>query len=154
MARLHLSLWSTGQAPQWPRSHLWEQNYQWAVWAHGHSECKNFTVPLQTSEQVEWEHQMLMWMIGTLGKDQKADWPKHLPELMHAYNSMRLAVTGYTPHYLIFGWWLHLPINFHFPTIANTGKHQDVDHYIADLHEWLHKAFKEAPTQSSSEAER
>ena len=44
-----------------------------------------------------------MWMIGKLSKDQKADWPKHLPELVHAYNSMRLAITGYSLHYLMFG---------------------------------------------------
>ena len=36
----------------------------------------------------------------------------------------------------------------------NTEKHQHVDHYVADLHEWLHKAFKEAQVQSTSEAER
>ena len=36
----------------------------------------------------------------------------------------------------------------------STEKHQCVDHYIADLCEWLHKAFKEAQVQSTSEAER
>ena len=29
-------------------------------------------------------------MIGKLSKDQKADWPKHLSELVHAYNSMKI----------------------------------------------------------------
>ena len=48
----------------------------------------------QANGQVEQAHQILMWMIGKLGKDQKADSPKHLPELVYAYNSMRLAVTG------------------------------------------------------------
>ena len=36
----------------------------------------------------------------------------------------------------------------------NTEKHQCIDHYIADLCEQLHKAFKEVQVQSSSEAER
>ena len=44
----------------------------------------------QTNGQVEQAHQTLMQMIGKLSKDQKADWPKHLPELMHAYSSTRL----------------------------------------------------------------
>ena len=78
----------------------------------------------QTNRQVEWAHQTLMHMIGKLSKDQKADWLKHLPELVHAYNSMRSAITGYNPHYLMFWCWPHLPINFYFPTIwewRNTG---------------------------------
>ena len=33
-------------------------------------------------------------------------------------------------------------------------KHQHVDHYITELHEWLQEAFKEAQVQSTSEAER
>ena len=108
----------------------------------------------QTNGQVEQAHQMLMWMVRKLSKDWKADWPKHLPELVHAYNSTRLAIMGYSPHYLVFGQWLSLPINFYFPTIVSTEKHQHVDHYLADLHEWLHNTFKEAQVQSTSEAER
>ena len=57
----------------------------------------------QTNGQVERAHQMLMWMIGKLSKDQKVDWPKHLPELVYTYNSTRLAITGYSPDYLMFG---------------------------------------------------
>ena len=56
----------------------------------------------QTNGQVEWAHQMLIHMIGKLSKDWKADWLKHLPELVHAYNSMRLAIDRYSPHYLMF----------------------------------------------------
>ena len=61
---------------------------------------------------------------------------------------------GYSPRCLMFGWQLCLPIDFYFPTIVSTEKHQNVDHYIDDLHEQLHKAFKEAQVQSPSEAER
>ena len=53
----------------------------------------------QTNGQVEQAHQTWMCMIGKLGRDQKVDWPKHLPALMHVYNSTRLAITGYSPHY-------------------------------------------------------
>ena len=54
----------------------------------------------------------------------------------------------------MYGWWLCLPVGFYFPTTVSTEKHQRVDHYIADLCEWLHKAFKEAQVQSLSKAER
>ena len=57
----------------------------------------------QTNGQIEQAHQMLMYMIGKLSNGQKADWPRHLPELVHAYNSMRLAITEYSPRYLMFG---------------------------------------------------
>ena len=59
-----------------------------------------------------------------------------------------------TAHYLMFGQWLCLPIDFYFPTIVSTEKHQHVNHYIADLCKWLSKAFKEAQAQSSSKADR
>ena len=70
---------------------------------------------------------MLMWMIGKLGRDQKADWYKHLP---------------------------CLPVDFYFPTFVSTEKHQCVNHYIADLCQQQHVAFKEVQVQSISEAER
>ena len=54
----------------------------------------------------------------------------------------------------MFGCWLHLPINFYFPTIKGMKKHQHVNHYITKLHEQLWEAFKEATVQSTSEVER
>ena len=45
-------------------------------------------------------------------------------------------------------------MNFYFPTMTSMKKHQCVDHYIAELCEWLQKAFKEAKVQSTSEPER
>ena len=38
--------------------------------------------------------------------------------------------------------------------IRGMKKHQCVDHYITELHEWLWEAFKEVQIQSMSEAER
>ena len=57
----------------------------------------------QTNGQVECTHQTIMQRIGKLGKDQKADRPNHFSEMVQAYNSTRLAVTGFSPHYLMFG---------------------------------------------------
>ena len=93
-------------------------------------------------------------MVGKLSKDWKADWLRHLPELVNTYTSMRLAITGYSPHYLMFGLWPHLPIDFYFPTVRGMKKHQYVNYCIAELCEWLQEAFKEAQMQSTSQAER
>ena len=108
----------------------------------------------QTNGQVEWAHQTLMHMIGKLGRDQKVDLPKHLSKLVHAYNSTRSAITRYSLHYLMFRCLLCLPIDFYFPTIRGTKKHQHVDHYIVELCEQLPEAFKEVQIQSTSEVER
>ena len=97
---------------------------------------------------------MLMHVIGKLSKDQKADWPKHLPELVHAYNSMRSATTRYSPHYLMF-WALTMPTCWLLlPYDMGMEKHQCVDCYIAKLLEWLQEAFKEVQEQSTAEAKR
>ena len=37
------------------------------------------------------------------GRRKKADWPSHLAQIVHAYNATQSAVTGYSPHYLMFG---------------------------------------------------
>ena len=108
----------------------------------------------QTNGQVEQAHQLLIHMIGKLSKDQKVDWPKHLSDLVYAYNSMTLAITGYSPHYLMFRCRPCLPVKFYFLMIRGTGKHQCVDYYIAQLCEQLWEAFKEVQAQSTSEAER
>ena len=47
-------------------------------------------------------HQTIIHMIGKLGEDKKADWPSHLAEIAHTYNATQSAVTGYSPHYLMF----------------------------------------------------
>ena len=71
----------------------------------------------QCNGQVERFHQTLFRMIGKLSTDKKAHWELHLPELLQVYNSTQSTVMGYSPHYLMFGRWPHLPVDFFFPTI-------------------------------------
>ena len=120
----------------WPNS--WGANFESNVIRElcevmGKWKVKTSPYHAQTNGQVEWAHQTLMHMIGKLSKDQKVDWMRHLPEWVHAYNSMRSAITRYSPHYLMFGCQPCLPIDFYFPTIRGMKEHQHVDHYIADL---------------------
>ena len=42
-------------------------------------------------------------MIGKLEDKYKGQWPRHLSKLTHAYNSTRSTITGYSPHFLMFG---------------------------------------------------
>ena len=42
-------------------------------------------------------------LLRTLSKDQKADWPLHLPSLVFAYNMTPHSTTGFQPYQLMFG---------------------------------------------------
>ena len=112
----------------------------------------------QTNGLVERLHQMIMQMIRKLWGDKKANWPSHLAEIVHIYNTTHSTVTGYSPHYLMFGWRPWLPVNFYFPTVGNceapmreaSAKH--VDEYIASVQERLRTTLWEAQAQLMAEA--
>ena len=97
----------------------------------------------QTNGLVERLHQMIMCMIGKLEKDKKADWPSHLAQIAHTYNATCSAVTGYSPHYLMFGQRPRFPVNFYFPTIGSTeapmreASTKHVDEYVASVQDRL-----------------
>ena len=57
----------------------------------------------QGNGQVEHAHQTVGRMIGKLEDEFKGQWPKHLSKLTQAYNLIWSAVTGYLPHFLMFG---------------------------------------------------
>ena len=79
--------------------------------AFGIQKCKTTAYHAQCNGQVECFHQMLFCMIGS-------QWEQHLPELLQAYNSTQSAVTSYSPHYLMFGRYSHLPVDYYFPTVS------------------------------------
>ena len=114
----------------------------------------------QINGLVERLHQMIMHMIGKLGEDKKVNWPSHLAEIVHAYNATQSAVTRYSSHYLMFGRWSRLPVNFVLPTIGSneapmreaSAKHVDV--YVASVWDRLRTALQEAQAQSMAEAHR
>ena len=99
-----------------------------------------------------------MRMIGKLGEDKKANWPSHLAEIVHAYNATRSAVTGYSPHYLMFGQRPRLLVNFVFPTIGSSeaptreASARKVDTYIASMRNQLRSTLREAQAQLTAEA--
>ena len=101
---------------------------------------------------------MIMHMIGKLGEDKKANWPSHLAEIVHAYNATQSTVTGYSPHYLMFGRWPRLPVNFVFPTIGSNeapmreASTRNVDVYVASVRDQLRSALWEVQAQSTAEA--
>ena len=59
---------------------------------------------LQCNVATERQHQTVIRMIGKLSQDKKANWPKHLPEIIQVYNWTCSAIIGFSPHYLLFGY--------------------------------------------------
>ena len=53
-------------------------------------------------------------MIGTLPVMAKQHWQGFVSTLVHAYNCMKSAATGFSPHYLMFGRHPQLPIDIEF----------------------------------------
>ena len=45
----------------------------------------------------------LLGLLQTLPKEQKTNWPLHIPSLVFAYNAMPCSITGYEPYKLMFG---------------------------------------------------
>ena len=111
----------------------------------------------QTNGLVERSHQTIMCIIGKLGEDKKANWPSHFAEIAHAYNATQSAVTGYSPHYLMFGQQPRLPVDFVFPTIGSNeapmreASARNVDVYVASVRDWLRSSLWQVQAQSTAE---
>ena len=72
-------------------------------------------------------------------------------------NATQSAVTGYSPHYLMFGQGPRLLVNFVFPTIGSNeapmkeASARNVDVYVASVRDQLRSTLQEAQAQSTAE---
>ena len=57
---------------------------------HGNSQCERF-------------NHTLFGLLKSLSKDEKANWPAHLPPMVFAYNATPHSTTGFQPYELMFG---------------------------------------------------
>ena len=121
--------------------------------AFGIQKCQTTAYHAQCNGQVERFHQTLFRMIGKLVTDKKAQWEQHFPELLQAYNSTWSTVTGYSPHYLMFGRHRHLPVDFYFPTMGTHMHSCQVPTYVEEVRKHFKEAYAEAHLQSNSEAD-
>ena len=120
----------------------------------GIQKCWTIAYHPQCNGQVKHFHQTLFRMIGKLASDKKAQWEQHLPELLQAYNSTRSAVTGYSPHYLMFGRHPHLPVDFYFPTKGTHVYSRHVPMYVEEVRKCFKEAYTEADLQTNSKVDR
>ena len=103
---------------------------------------------LQSNGLVERIHQTLLQMIGKLEEEKHRDWPTHLGSVVHAYNTMKSLVMGFSPHYLMFGRQRFIPIDLLF--LTNTMK--TLDEYVTALYQWLRQALGKAKETAFQEA--
>ena len=123
---------------------------------------KLWTMPChpQINGLVERSHQTIMQMIWKLGEDEKVDWPGHMAEIVHAYNTTSSTVMGYSPHYLMFGHRPRLPVDFYFPILRSTEEPRrgtstnHVNEYITTIRDHLRTTLQEAQAWSMVEAQR
>ena len=120
----------------------------------GIQKCRTTSYHAQCNGQIECFHQMLFCMLGKLTKDKKAQWEKHLPEVLQAYNSTRSVVTSYSPHYLMFGRQPWLSIDFYFPTQGVFEHSCCVPEYVDKIRHRFKEAYTEAHIQTNLEADR
>ena len=120
----------------------------------GIQKCCTTSYHAQCNGQVERFHQTLFHMLGKLTKDKKAQWEKRLPEVLQAYNSTWSAVTGYSPHYLMFRRHPQLPIDFYFPTRGAFERSRHVPEYVDKIRHCFKEAYTEAHIQTNLKADR
>ena len=116
--------------------------------------CRTTAYHTQCNGQVECFHKTLFCMIGKLARDKKAQSEQHLLELLQAYNSTWLAVTGYLPHYLMFGRHPHLPVDYYFPTVSAYECSHHMPTYVMEVRRCFKEAYTEAHIQTNCKAKK
>ena len=101
-------------------------------------------------------NQTLIKMLSTLSEEQKTDWKSYVAPLVQAYNSIRNDATGYTPHYLMFGWHPKLAIDIFFGMDPHTENADKRDHptYISKLRDRMAAAYSLASSEPRRISER
>ena len=109
----------------------------------------------QTNGQVERMNKTIIVSdYHKLEEDKKARWSEHLPEMLAAYNGTCLAVTGYSPYFLLFGRKSRMPVDCLFPTLRDSPHQAKMEVSVVAMQKRLKEAFTVARHLTSQEAAR
>lgn len=91
-------------------------------------------------------------MLGTLEEHQKLDWKSYVPPLVQAYNATRNEATGFSPHYLMFGWNPRLSVDAYLGVDPEDDGTSERGSYVRKLQERLQYAYKVAAREVEKNA--
>ena len=95
----------------------------------------------QSDGQVERFNRSVLNMLAAFVNDRANDWDDHLPYVLMAYRSSVHSSTGVTPHAMLYGRELNLPVDIMYPTAAETGA---VPQCGPEYVEWIRRALANA----------
>ena len=90
----------------------------------------------------------LLKMLSSLTETEKSDWKSYVAPLVHAYNATRHESTGFSPHFLMFGWHPRLAIDAYLGLESRTEGGKSRTSYAQKLKKRLQFAYKVASEHS------
>ena len=89
-------------------------------------------------------HATLINMLGTLPTYAKKNWQERVTTLTHAYNCTVSAVTGFSPHFLMFGWTPKIPLVIEMGVTLIEQEQTSYQNYAKKLQARLKCTFQKA----------
>jgi hypothetical protein len=108
----------------------------------------------QGNGKVERVNRTIRDMLGRLGEEDKMRWYNQLPTVLYAYNATRSQITGYSPHFLMFGRRPRLPIDYDFPTMLLEKSRVTRPAYIREVESCLQAAYEVVDELNKKEMHR
>ena len=103
---------------------------------------------------VEQFNSTLLCMLRTLTDEQKSDWKSFIPSSVHAYNATKHDSTGFSPHFLMFGWHPKLAVDAYLGIDNDTEKCKSRESYAKKLKKRLEFAYNLAAKESEETGQR
>ena len=117
-------------------------------------ETQDFPYHPQSNGQCERFNATLLSMLGTLSPEGKATWTDKVGTLVHAYNSTKSAITGFSPHYLMFGREPKLPLDMTLDLPNPDMEGVIHEKYVKQLQSRLKWSYEVAQGRNEKEAAR
>ena len=108
----------------------------------------------QSNGQCKRFNATLLSMFGTLPPEGKATWTDKVGTLVHAYNSTKSAITGFSPHYLMFNREPKLPLDVTFGLLDPDMEAVIHERYVKQLQSRLKWSYGVAQCRNQKEAAR